>query len=213
MLRAIRAVIHRLLPMTIPIVLASQSETRAAMLSAAGVPFEAVAARIDEDAIRAALRAEGATPREVADALAEGKARRVSPKHPGALVIGSDQVLECEGDIFSKPDSPEAARDQLSRLSGRRHKLISAAVIYRDGEPQWRHVDEARLTMRDLSETYIAGYVARNWEDIRWSVGCYRIESEGIRLFSKVEGSHFTILGMPLVELLCYLTLRGAIER
>lgn len=198
--------------MTTPIILASQSETRRSMLTAAGINYEAVPARVDEEAIRAALLAEQANPRDLADALAEAKARRVSPKYPGALVIGSDQILELKGRIFTKPETPEVAKEQLAELSGKQHRLLSAAVIYRDGTPEWRHIGEARLTVRDLSPDYINGYVDRNWEEIRHSVGCYRIEAEGVRLFSRVDGSHFTILGMPLIELLSYLTLRGVLE-
>jgi septum formation protein len=194
-----------------PIVLASGSATRAGMLRAAGVPFEAVVARVDEAALKEALLAEASPSRDIADALAETKALRVSGKRPGALVIGSDQVLSCEGRLLSKPGSPEEAREQIMFLLGRTHRLHSAAVIYKDAEPLWRHVSEARLTMGRRSEAWVEGYVARNWEAIRHSVGGYRIEEEGVRLFERIEGDHFTILGMPLLPLLSYLSSRGAI--
>lgn len=199
---------HRFVPVTPPLILASGSEIRAGLLRNAGVPVEIRPARIDEPSIRASLGAEGASPRDQADALAEFKAMRVSRKAPGRLVLGCDQVLDHDGRILSKPDSPEAAREQLRRLRGARHMLLSAAVICRDGEPLWRHVGVARLTMRDFSDAYLEDYLARNWESIRHSVGGYKLEEEGIRLFSRVEGDYFTILGLPLLELLGYLTAR-----
>lgn len=195
--------------MPTPLLLASASETRAAMLRAAGLAPQILPARIDEEAIRAALQAEGATPRDLADALAEMKARKLSDKHPEALVLGADQVLELKGEVFAKPETPDAARAQLRALSGKTHRLLSAAVIYRAAKPEWRHVGEARLTMHDLSDSFIDAYVARNWDSIRHSVGCYQIEKEGVCLMSRVEGDHFTILGLPLIPLLSWLRLRG----
>ncbi len=193
------------------LVLASGSATRAGMLSAAGVPFETVVPRVDEDALKDALLAEKRSARDIADALAEMKAARVSAKRPEALVLGSDQTLSCEGRLFSKPESPEAAREQITQLLGRTHELHSAAVIYLGGEPAWRHVSEARLTMGRFTEPWLDGYVARNWERIRHSVGGYRIEEEGVRLFARIEGDHFTILGLPLLPLLQFLSIRGVI--
>lgn len=193
------------------LILASASPTRAELLRRAGVPFEIRPARIDEPALRAALAAEGARPRDVADTLAEFKARKVSESAPGALVLGCDQVLELDGEIFGKPDTPDAARTQLLRLRGRTHRLLSAAVLYQDATPVWRHVGEARLTMRSFSDSWLESYLARNAAAAGNSPGGYRIEEEGVRLFSRIEGDHFTILGLPLVELLGYLTLRGEI--
>ncbi len=194
------------------IVLASGSAIRATMLRNAGVEFDVAKPNIDEDAIRAAMISEAALPRDIADCLAEAKARKISQKHPEALVLGSDQVLAHEKDILAKPTSAQDAKDQLTRLSGNRHSLLSAAVLYDAGEPVWRHVGEVRLTMRQLSAAYVDDYVARNWESIRHSVGGYKIEEEGIRLFSRIEGDYFTILGLPLLQLLTYLTMRGTLQ-
>ncbi|MCD1617321.1 Maf family protein [Salipiger marinus] len=193
------------------LILASGSQIRADLLRAAGVPFTVTIPRVDESSIRAALEAEGASPRDMADALAEYKARRVSDRQPGAFVLGCDQILTCDGVIYAKPESPEDARAQLLRLRGQRHQLLSAAVIYQDGEPVWRHVGVARLLMREFSDAYLDEYLARNWDSLRHAVGGYKLEEEGVRLFSRIEGDHFTILGLPLLELLAFFNLRGII--
>lgn len=197
--------------MTDDLILASGSKIRATLLRNAGVTFRTQIARIDEDAVRLALKAEGASPRDIADALAELKARKVSIRQPQAVVVGCDQVLALGQDILSKPENPAAAQAQLQALRGRMHSLLSAAVVYVDGQPQWRHVGVVRLHMRDASDTFIADYVARNWEEIRHCVGAYQIEAEGVRLFHRIEGDYFNILGLPLLELLSYLTLRGTL--
>ena len=194
-----------------PLVLASGSATRAAMLRAAGLSFEVAVPRVDEEALKAGLLAEGASARDVADALAEMKAARVSGRRPEAFVLGCDQTLSCDGRLFSKPATPEEAREQLRALMGRTHKLHSAAVIYQGEEPVWRHVAEARITLRRMSEPWLAGYVARNWEEVRHSVGGYLIEGEGVRMMERVEGDHFTVLGLPLLPVLQFLAVRGAI--
>jgi septum formation protein len=199
--------------MTETIILASGSEIRAQLLRNACVPFDVVVARVDEETIRASMQAEQASPRDVADMLAELKAQRVAAKHPGALVIGCDQVLALNQTIFAKPENPHDALTQLKTLRGQKHQLLSAAVIYADGKPQWRHVGVVRLHMRDASDGYLADYVDRNWDSIRHSVGGYKLEEEGVRLFSRIEGDYFNVLGLPLLDLLSYLTLRGTLPR
>ncbi len=192
-----------------PLILASSSDIRATLLRNAGISFEVQAARVDEDSIRASLSVETATPRDVADTLAEHKARRVAQKHPEALVLGCDQIAELNGVILTKPDTPETAARQLASLSGQTHRLLSAVVICEAGQPVWRHVGTVRLTMRTLSDAYIKHYVARNWDSIRHAVGAYKLEEEGVRLFSRIDGDYFTVLGLPMIELLSYLMERG----
>jgi septum formation protein len=195
-----------------PLILASGSVIRAALLRNAAVSCHTVSPRIDEDSVKSALLAEQASPRDIADTLAELKARKISDKHPGALVLGCDQVLDHAGTLLSKPTSRDDAAGQLDRLRGQRHQLLSAAVICEDGRPVWRHVGVVRLTMRAFSDAYLTGYLDRNWPGIADSVGGYKLEEEGVRLFSRIEGDYFTVLGLPLLELLAYLTLRGELE-
>ena len=194
-----------------PIILASSSEIRATLLRNAGVPFTTEKPRVDEEMIRASLEAEEASPRDIADFLAEAKARKVSLKANGALVIGCDQVLDLDGSVMSKPADPSECLAQLTALRGKTHRLLSAAVIYKDGEPLWRHVGVVRLTMREFSDDFLRDYVDRNWQSVRWSVGGYKLEEEGVRLMSRIEGDYFNVLGLPMIELLNYLTVRGAL--
>ncbi len=194
------------------LIIASGSTIRRQMLETAGLAPVTEPARIDEATIRAALLAEAAQPRDIADALAEAKARKVSARHPGQLVLGCDQVLAFKGVIFEKPATAEDARAQLQRLRGATHQLLSAAVLYLDAEPLWRHVGVSRLTMRSFSDSYLEGYLDRNWPAIGESAGGYKLEEEGVRLFAQIQGDYFTILGLPLLELLNYLALRGEID-
>lgn len=199
--------------MPLPIVLASGSSIRAQLLQNAAVPFTVQVPRIDEQSIKQSLIAEDASPRDIADTLAEMKARKISDKAPGALVIGSDQVLDFEGALLSKPCSPDEALEQLKSMRGKRHRLFSAAVIYEDGKPVWRHVGRVTLMMHQSSDAYLQGYVERNWPEIGDAVGAYMLEQEGVRMFSKIEGDYFNVLGMPLLEILGYLSVRGIIEQ
>jgi septum formation protein len=195
------------------LVLASQSASRRAMLSAAGVPHEAVAAQVDEASAKESLIASQVAPRDLADALAELKALKalkVSGLAPQALVLGCDSVVALDdGSLLDKPVSREDAAEQLRRMSGRHHDLYSAAVIAEGRRPVWRHVDRARMQVRTLSEAFIQEYLDAEWPAIGGCVGCYRIEGRGAQLFARTEGSHFTILGLPLLPLLDYLRVRG----
>jgi septum formation protein len=180
-------------------------------MAQAGVAVSVQPARLDEEALRAAFEVEGLTPRDMADALAEAKARRVAGRHSDAVVIGCDQVLAFQGRVWGKPESRDAARAQLAALRARSHTLHSAVVLYHQAEPIWRHVGEVGLTMRVFSDAYLDDYLDRNWDSVRESLGGYKIEGEGLRLFDRIEGDHFTALGLPLVPLLSYLSERGFI--
>lgn len=195
-----------------PLILASASAVRAELLRQAGVAFDVVPARVDEAALQAGLVAAGALPRDMADALAEQKARRVSGRHPDRLVLGCDQVLAFEGQVFGKPRDKEEAAGRLRALRGQTHALISAVVLYQGTEPIWRHVDTAHLTMAPFSDAYLDGYLDRGWPGLGSTVGGYRVEDEGIRLFSRIEGSHFSVLGLPLLPLLGHLGRMGVID-
>jgi septum formation protein len=193
------------------IILASTSQIRAQLLARAGVVFTTAAPRVDEEAIRAAMQADAASPRDIADSLAEAKALKISDKNPDALVLGCDQILALGDVIFVKPETVPQAMSQLQALRGQTHHLYSAIVIYQNGQPQWRYIGHARMTMRALSDDALTAYVAAEWESIRHSVGCYKIEERGVQLFSQIEGDLFTIQGLPLLPLLNYLAVRGVI--
>lgn len=200
------------------LILASGSISRRQMLAAAGLAFEVVPSSVDEDALR--LDLEKASPRDdglpmrVASSLAIAKAKDVSARSPGAIVIGADQVLCLEGstEIFTKPVDVAAARIQLKRLAGRRHWLHAAVALAVDGEPVWADIDSAGLTMRVFSDAFLDAYLARVGEKVCTSVGAYQLEGLGIQLFERIEGDYFTILGMPLLPLLAELRRRKVIE-
>ena len=198
--------------MTEKIVLASGSPFRKAMLEHAGVAVEAVPADLDERALEAPLKDSGASPEDVATVLAEAKAVDVSERRSGALVLGCDQTLSLGDEILHKPADMEEARRRLLTLSGRTHNLNSAAVLARDGKVLWRHVGVASLTMRDLDPAFVGRHLARVGAKALQSVGAYQIEGEGIQLFQKVEGDHFTIIGLPLLAVLAELRRLGAID-
>ena len=194
------------------LVLASESASRRAMLDAAGVPHEAVAALVDEAGAKEALLATQVAPRDLADALAELKALKVSKLVPDALVLGGDSVVALDGGtILDKPASRENAAEHLRRMSGTHHDLISAAVIAEAGRPVWRHVERARMHVRHLSEGFIEEYLDAEWPAISECVGCYRVEGLGVQLFARIAGDHYTIRGMPLLQILDFLRVRGVL--
>jgi septum formation protein len=190
------------------LVLASQSRSRRDMLTAAGVAFEAIPAHIDERAMEAALA--GAPPPQVAVCLAEAKAHAVAAQRPGHLVLGSDSLVVCDGRRFDKPRDREEAAAHLAWFSGRTMELHSGAALARDGATVWRHAECARLAVRKLSPEFIAGYLDLEWPDVGACVGVFRIEGLGVNLFETIEGSHFTVLGMPLLAVLEALRAQGA---
>jgi septum formation protein len=191
------------------LILASTSRTRQALLQNAAIPFEARAPRVDEEMVKDTLLAEGHPPRNIADALAELKALKIR-EH--GLILGCDQVLDHGGKLISKPETPQAAIAQLTSMSGGTHKLHSAAVIAEDGAPVWRHVSTVTMMMRRLTPGYIADYVTRNWDTIRHSAGSYTLEGEGARLFHRVDGDYFSVLGLPLLPLIDFLANRGEVQ-
>jgi septum formation protein len=196
------------------LILASQSAGRRAILASAGVPHEALSAPCDEDLEKARLRAAGMDAAGLAQGLADLKALSVSAERPAAFVLGCDQTLALEtGEMFDKAPNLDALAVQLAQLSGRTHSLFAAMSIARGGEVIWRHLDEARMTMRALSPAFIADYLAAEGEGLLSGVGGYRIEGRGIQLFKTVEGSHFTIIGLPLLPLLAFLRETGLIRQ
>ncbi len=192
------------------VILASTSASRSSLLRHAGVAFEAMRPGVDEDAAKAALLGEGVGPLQIADALAELKAVRVSSRAEG-LVIGADQTLDLDGELFDKAETLEQARERLARLRGRPHKLHSAVVVAQGGQPIWREVQTATLWMRPFTDDYLEGYLARRGEGLLSSVGCYQLEEEGVQLFSRIEGDYFAILGLPMLGLLDLLRRHGAL--
>lgn len=195
------------------IVLASASMTRRVMLEGAGVPHIVEPSRVDEDEIKLSLRAEGADGAAIAEVLAEAKAMYVSRKHPDKMVLGADQVLECGKETYDKPVDRDDALGQLQALRGKRHSLVSYAVMARGGQRIWQAVDRATLEVRaDASDDFLSAYLDAAGDDAFNGPGGYRIESLGAQLFSRIDGSHFTILGLPMVALLDYLRANGVLK-
>jgi septum formation protein len=192
------------------LILASKSASRRAMLDAAGVGYMSVPADIDERAVEAGLV--DAAPAEVAEALSVAKAAAVAARHPGALVLGSDSLVVCEGRRFDKPASREEAAEHLRFFSGRVMELHSAAALVRDSGCEWSHTSLARLHVRELSDDFIAHYLDLEWPAIGHTVGAFRIEGPGVQLFSAIEGDQFTVLGMPLLPLLGALREAGVLR-
>jgi septum formation protein len=193
----------------VKLLLASQSETRRRMLAAAGVTFESVSAPLDEEEAKAGLLGAGFEPRDLAEMLAEMKAKSVAGAGD-ALVIGADQVLELEdGTMLSKPASRAEALAQLRQLSDDTHYLHSAAVIVENGERVWGETESVALDVRPLGDAFLEAYLDAEYEAVRFSVGGYRVEGLGAQLFEEIDGSHFAVLGLPLLPLLTYLRERG----
>ncbi len=191
--------------------LASASATRARLLDAAGIPVVAEPAAVDEEEIKAAFHAERRSAADCAAALAEAKAARISARHPEALVIGADQMLDCNGVWFDKPVDLAHARAHLLALRGKRHALISAVAVLRRGAVLWHTVDRAELTMRPFSDEFLHHYLVAAGDDALTSVGAYRLEGLGAQLFERIDGDFFSILGLPLLPLLDFLRGHGAL--
>lgn len=183
------------------VILASTSAIRMQLLRSAGVAFEAIPAGVDEESIKTALLAEGVGPRDIADALAEAKAVKISRRLPG-LVIGADQTLDFQGRLFDKAATVDEARARLQEMRGHGHKLHCGMVVARDGTPIWREVVTTTLHMRPFTDAWLEGYLDRNSPAILSSVGCYQLEGEGVQLFDRIEGDYFAILGLSLIPLL-----------
>jgi len=198
--------------MTVPLILASSSPFRRMLMENAGLHFQAIAADIDERAIEAPLERNGAGPDAVALVLSKAKAKEVSDRFPGSLVIGSDQTMSLGSQVFHKPKSMPDAENHLRTLSGQTHRLNSAIALALNGDIIWEHVSHADLTMRALSADFIHRHLSRVGEKALSSVGAYQLEGEGIQLFSKIEGDYFTIVGLPMLPLLQQLRELGAID-
>jgi septum formation protein len=196
--------------MSIPLlILASTSPSRRQLLANAGLTFDIEPSGVDEDEAKRSLLAEHASPQAIAETLAEMKALHVSSRHPQAMVVGGDSTLACQGRLFDKPPSLEAARKQLLALRGQTHELFSSVVVARGGARLWHWNEQARLTMRPFNEAFIDAYLARTGDAVLTSVGAYQLEGLGAHLFSRVDGDYFTILGLPLLPLLSFLAGHG----
>jgi septum formation protein len=199
--------------MTTDIILASKSKVRALLLKNAGLSFVSVDAAIDEEQVKLSYINAGYTPRDVSDVLADMKAKKLSNRFPNQLVIGCDQILSFREQIISKAKNINDLVHQLKVLEGNEHIVYSASVVYINNKPEWRFIGSANMTMRSLSDDFILKYVEDNWKKIQHSVGGYEIESFGASLFSKIDGDHFSVLGIPLLQLIDYLINRGVIKQ
>ncbi len=199
--------------MTETLILASGSAIRATLLAQAEVPFTVQVAQIDEEMVRTSLQMQDLSARDTADALAELKAQRVSNKNPDELVLGCDQILDFSGRILAKPENQSDLKMQLQHLRGGEHHLHTAAVIFQYGLPVWRSVQTATLHMKDFSDVYLMQYIEKNWDVVRHCVGGYALERSGVRLFSKIDGDYFSVLGLPLLDVLTFLTARGLLQK
>ncbi|WP_431303921.1 Maf family protein [Sediminicoccus sp. BL-A-41-H5] len=194
------------------LILASQSLSRRALLEGAGLDFEAMPAAVDEAAIKESAQAEGVSAADTAILLADAKAARIARRHPEATIIGADQLLVCEGEWFDKPADLAAARGHLMKLRNRAHELMTAVVVWRNGQRAWHHLATPRLAMRDFSDAFLDDYLAREGGFVTSSVGAYRLEGMGIQLMRDIRGEHTAILGLPLLPLLAYLRDAGVVK-
>ena len=199
--------------MTCGIVLASKSPIRSLLLKKAGIEFSTVDPAIDEREVKLSYISNNYPTRDIADVLADMKARKISNRFPDSIVIGSDQILDFNNKILSKPKDQDELIHQLKQLQGNKHKLHSACVVYNAQKPEWLFIGSVSMTMRNLSDRYISKYVQDNWDDIKHSVGGYQMENSGISLFSKIDGDYFSVLGLPIIQLIDHLLNRGAIEQ
>ena len=198
--------------MTIGIILASKSQIRSELLLKAGLKFTAIDANIDEKKAKSSYMNTGYSARDLADILAAMKAKKLSFKYLDKLVIGCDQIMECNGQILSKANNPTDLADQLKFLRSKSHTLYSACVVYFANKAEWRFIGSATITMRNLSDEYISKYVDDNWDEVKHCVGGYKIENSGISFLSKINGDYFSILGLPIIQLLDYLVNRGVLK-
>ena len=198
--------------MSMQLVLASSSLARSRVLNNACVVHEILSPQIDEDSVKVAMLADGYSHRDIADEIADMKARKVSLQKAESYVLGCDQVLSFAGSLYSKPETKFNLETQLREMSGKTHQLISAAVIYKDMQPIWRHVGVATLSMDSLSDSVIEKYVEKNWDTVKFCVGGYEIERRGVQLFNEIQGDYFCILGLPLLEIMNFLKVRGVLE-
>ena len=199
--------------MTTDIILASKSKVRALLLKNAGLSFVSVDAAIDEEQLKLSYIDAGYKPRDVADVLADMKAKKLSNRFPNQLVIGCDQILSFREQIISKAKNTNDLVHQLKVLEGNEHIVYSASVVYINNRPEWRFIGSANMTMRNLSDDFILKYVEDNWNTIQHSVGGYEIEGSGASLFSRIDGDHFSVLGIPLLQLIDYLINREVIKQ
>jgi septum formation protein len=191
------------------LILASSSPSRRQLLRNAGLTFEVQPPGVDEEEAKRSLLSGRTAPQGIAEKLAEMKAMRISAKHPEAMVVGGDSTLACQGRLFDKPPTIEAARKQLLALRGQTHELFSCVVVARGGTRLWHWNERARLTMRPFNEAFLDAYLARAGDAVLGSVGAYQLEGLGAHLFSRVDGDYFTILGLPLLPLLSFLAGHG----
>lgn len=188
-----------------PLILASASPSRRQMLSDAGLDFEIEPSGVDEDEVKRSLLGERASAQDIATTLAAMKALRVSTRHPGAMVVGADSTLACDGKLFDKPPTLVEARAQLKALGGRTHELVSSVAVARSGARLWHTTQTGRLTMRPLTDSFLDAYLERAGQAVCASVGAYQLEGLGAHLFSRIDGDYFTVLGLPLLPLLGFL--------